>query len=240
MEFRKVRALRGPNIWAHFPVLEAWVDLGPLKDSPSDELPGFNERLMAWLPSLIEHRCSVGTRGGFFERLRRGTWQAHILEHVALELQTLAGTEVGFGRTRETSEDGVYKVALEYEYEELGRAALEAARELCLAAVHDRPFDLEGTLTRLRELAQSLRPDPIVAALTQVAKQRRIPVYQLEDEPVLIFGHGKYQQRLSLDAIDRATSRLTPFWINSSPMDRRAAFPSRPSPASTARRRRRG
>ena len=122
MEFRNIRALRSPNIWAHFPVLEAWLDLGPLKDSPSDELPGFNERLMAWLPSLIEHRCSVGTRGGFFERLRRGTWQAHILEHVALELQTLAGTDVGFGRTRETSEDGVYKVALEYEYEALGRA----------------------------------------------------------------------------------------------------------------------
>ena len=93
MEFRKVRALRGPNVWAQFPVLEAWVDLGALKDSPSDELPGFNERLTAWLPSLVEHRCSVGTRGGFFERLRRGTYQAHILEHVALELQSLAGTD---------------------------------------------------------------------------------------------------------------------------------------------------
>ncbi len=90
---------------------------------------------IAWLPSLIEHRCSEGTRGGFFERLRRGTWQAHILEHVALELQSLAGTEVGFGRTRESSENGVYKVALEFEYEELARAALEAGRELCLTAV---------------------------------------------------------------------------------------------------------
>ena len=86
MEFRKVSALRGPNVWAKFTVLEAWVDLGALKDSSSDELPGFNERLMAWLPSLIEHRCSIGERGGFFERLRRGTYQAHILEHVALEL----------------------------------------------------------------------------------------------------------------------------------------------------------
>jgi cyanophycin synthetase len=135
MEFRRIRLLGGPNIWANYPVLEAWVDLGPLKDSPSDELPGFNERLKVWLPSLIEHRCSVGTRGGFFERLRRGTWQAHILEHVALELQSLAGTEVGFGRTRETYEDGVYKVALEFEYEELGRAAFEVGRDLCLAAV---------------------------------------------------------------------------------------------------------
>src|SRR3954454_2738439 len=142
MEFRKVLALRGPNIWAKFPVLEAWVDLGVLKDSPSDELPGFNERLIAWLPSMIEHRCSIGERGGFFERLRRGTYQAHILEHVTLELQSLAGTEVGFGRARETSEEGVYKVAIEYEEEELGRAALERGMGLGLAAVHDRPFDV--------------------------------------------------------------------------------------------------
>src|SRR5262245_10998203 len=75
MEFHKVLALLGPNIWASFPVLEAWLDLGDLKDFSSDELPGFNDRLMAWLPSLIEHRCSVGRRGGFFERLRRGTYQ---------------------------------------------------------------------------------------------------------------------------------------------------------------------
>src|ERR1700682_2983604 len=119
MEFRKVLTLRGPNVWAGFPVLEAWVDLGGWKDTASSERPGFNDRLTAWVPSLIEHRCSIGERGGFFERLRRGTYLAHILEHVALELQSLAGTEVGFGRTRETSEDGVYKVAIEYEQEDL-------------------------------------------------------------------------------------------------------------------------
>jgi cyanophycin synthetase len=100
MEIRKVLALRGPNIWANFPVLEAWVDLRDLRETPSDQLPGFNERLMTWLPSLVEHRCSIGQRGGFFQRLERGTYLGHILEHVALELQTLAGTPVGFGRAR--------------------------------------------------------------------------------------------------------------------------------------------
>ena len=84
MEFRKILNLRGPNIWAKYPVLEAWVELGDLKDSPSDEMPGFNDRIMNWLPLMIEHRCSVGERGGFFERLRRGTYLAHILEHVTL------------------------------------------------------------------------------------------------------------------------------------------------------------
>src|SRR5262249_36218756 len=162
------------NIWANFPVLEAWLDLAELKDSPSDELPGFNERLMAWLPTLVEHRCSVGTRGGFFERLRRGTWMAHILEHVALELQTLAGTDVGYGRPRETSEGGVYKVALEYEYEELGRASLDVARELCLAAVYDRPFDVEAAVRQLRELAERLRPEPGLAAVLEAARRRKV------------------------------------------------------------------
>ncbi len=208
MEFRRVRLLDGPNIWANFPVLEAWVDLGPLKDSPSDELPGFNERLMAWLPSLIEHRCSVGCRGGFFERLRRGTWQAHILEHVALELQSLAGTPVGFGRTRETHEDGVYKVALEFEYEELGRAALEVGRDLCLAAVYDRPFDVEGAITRLRELAQRVQPQPSETALVQAARQRRIPIRRLDNTDTFLLGHGARQQRLSLAELPPSVDEL--------------------------------
>src|SRR5437588_832999 len=145
MEILKVLTLRGPNVWANFPVLEAWVDLGSLKDSPSDELHGFNERLMAWLPSMIEHRCSIGERGGFFERLRRGTYQAHILEHVTIELESLAGTEVGFGRARETSEEGVYKVAVEYEEETLARACLDAGKELLDAAVRNLPYDVTAT-----------------------------------------------------------------------------------------------
>src|SRR5215217_4808253 len=103
MEFRKVLALRGPNLWANFPVLEAWVDLGDLRDTSSDEMPGFNDRLKSWLPSMIEHECSIGERGGFFERLRRGTYLAHILEHVTLELQALAGSPIGYGRARDAA-----------------------------------------------------------------------------------------------------------------------------------------
>jgi UDP-N-acetylmuramyl tripeptide synthase len=202
MEFRRVRLLDGPNIWANFPVLEAWVDLGPLENSPSDELPGFNERLMTWLPSLIEHRCSVGQRGGFFERLRRGTWQAHILEHVALELQSLAGTPVGFGRTRETHEDGVYKVALEFEYEDLGRAALEVGRDLCLAAVYDRPFDVESAIARLCALAQQLYPHPTETALVKGARQRCIPMRRLDGTDTFLLGHGIRQKRFSLAELE--------------------------------------
>lgn len=202
MELRKVLTLRGPNIWATFPVLEAWVDLGDLKDSSSDELPGFNDRVMAWLPSLIEHRCSVGTIGGFFERLRRGTYQAHILEHVTLELQSLAGTEVGFGRARETSEDGVYKVAIQFEDEEFAKACLLSARELCLAAVHDRPYDVEAEVARLRTLNESVRLGPSTRAIVDAAKARNIPIRRLNKDSLIQLGWGNRQRRINTAETD--------------------------------------
>src|SRR3546814_12564397 len=100
IEFINMMMLRGPSIWAYRPVIEAWVDIGELEDYPSNIIPGFNERLEAWLPSLVEHRCSVGERGGFLQRLRQGTWPANILEHVTLELQNLAGMPGGLGRAQ--------------------------------------------------------------------------------------------------------------------------------------------
>jgi cyanophycin synthetase len=205
MEIQRVRALRGPNVWAHFPVLEAWVDLGPLNDSASDQMPGFNDRLMAWLPSLVEHRCSVGTRGGFFERLRRGTYLAHILEHVALELQTLAGSPVGFGRARPTGQDKVYRVAFRYEWEELGRAALEVARELLLAAIDGREFDVPAEVSKLRTLAERIRPRPATLAVVQAARARDIPVRFLS-EGLLQLGHGVNQRRVLAGQTDRTAA----------------------------------
>ncbi|MHC5542272.1 cyanophycin synthetase family protein, partial [Singulisphaera rosea] len=157
MQFLKVLALRGPNMWANFPVLEAWVDLGALKDSPSTSIPGFNDRLMSWLPTMIEHRCSEGVRGGFFQRLREGTYPAHVLEHVTLELQELLGMPVKYGRARELKEDSsVYKVVVQYRVEEVARACLETARELVLAAMDDRPFDVAAEVEKLRGLAHEV------------------------------------------------------------------------------------
>src|SRR5436190_9778059 len=181
MEIRKVQILRGPNIWANFPVLEAWVDLGAQSERASDEMSGFNERLMAWLPSMIEHRCSIGERGGFFERLRRGTYLAHILEHVVLELETLAGSQCGFGRTRESNVDGVYKVAIEFDDESLVRAALEAGRDLCLAAVNDQSFDMPATIKQLRSIYENSRLGPSTRAIVDAAVARGIPVRRLNE-----------------------------------------------------------
>lgn len=102
IELLRVTYLRGPNVWTYRPVIEAWVDIGDLEDFPSNLIPGFPERLAAWLPGLAAHRCGIGEPGGFLLRLRDGTWPAHIMEHVAIELQSLAGIDVGFGRARET------------------------------------------------------------------------------------------------------------------------------------------
>ena len=112
IKFLEIRHLRGPNIWTYRPVLEAIVDIGELEDCPSNTIPGFVDRLKALLPSLIEHRCSYGERGGFLRRVQEGTWPAHILEHVTLELQNLAGMPGGFGKARETSTRGVYRVVV--------------------------------------------------------------------------------------------------------------------------------
>ena len=196
MIIRKVLALRGPNIWSRHTVLEAWVDLGTLKDTSSEQIPGFNDRLMSWLPSMIEHRCSVGERGGFFQRLRWGTYLAHILEHTTLELQTLCGTPVGYGRARETSEEGLFKVAIRYHEETLGRACLDTARELLMSAVFDLPFDIESHLKRLRELADKVCLGPSTNAIVDAARARNIPVRRLNAGSLVQFGQGKKQRRI--------------------------------------------
>jgi cyanophycin synthetase len=203
MEIRKVLALRGPNIWANFPVLEAWVDLQELEESPSDVLPGFNERLMSWLPSMVSHRCSEGVHGGFFERLRRGTWMGHILEHVTLELQTLAGHEVGYGRARETSERGVYKVTVEYRDEQVGRAALDCGYRLCLAAIHNTPFDVTAEVKKLRELIQEVCLGPSTMGIVKAALARGIPYRRLNKDSMVQFGYGAKQRRIVASETDR-------------------------------------
>ena len=110
IEILRTLYLRGPSIWTYRPIIEALIDIGELEDFPSNTLPGFNERIAAWLPGLIEHRCSPGVRGGFLQRMAEGTWPGHILEHVTLELQTRAGMPTGFGKAREAGPRGVYKV----------------------------------------------------------------------------------------------------------------------------------
>lgn len=204
--FRRVTHLRGPNIWTYRPVIEAWVDIGALEDFPSNTIPGLYERLTAWLPSLVEHRCGVGERGGFLERLREGTWAAHILEHVVLELQSLAGMPTGFGKARETSERGVYKVAFRTRQEDVGRAALHAARELLMAAIEDRPYDVGAAVTGLRDMVDRICLGPSTAHIVDAATERRIPSIRLNDGNLVQLGYGERQRRIWTAETDRTSA----------------------------------
>jgi len=210
MEFQRILALRGPNIWATFPVLEAWLDLGPFKDSSSAELPGFNERLKLWIPSLFEHRCSVGEPGGFFLRLERGTYLAHILEHVVLELQCLAGIEVSYGKTRLTHQEGVYKVAIEYKEEYTGKLALEAAKNICLAAIDDINPEINLWLEKIKQCYEKHKLTPLQEALRKQARKRGIP-FQILAQDIIQLGQGFKQRRIKGSLTDHTSAVAS--WI---------------------------
>lgn len=206
MKIETIKVLRGPNQWARFPVLEARVDIGHLEDHPSHTLPGFNERLMAWLPSMIEHRCSIGERGGFFQRLQSGTWMGHVLEHVTLELQTLAGTAVGYGRARETKKRGVYNVIIEYKEEGFAIACLHAAHALLTAAIAGESFPIKQTVATLHEKLLEEQLGPSTRSIVAAAQHRDIPVRRLSEGSLVRLGIGAKQRRILAAETDQTSA----------------------------------
>lgn len=209
IKFLEIRHLRGPNIWTYRPVIEAIVDIGELENYPSNTIPGFVDRLILFLPSLIEHRCSYGERGGFLRRLEEGTWPGHILEHVSLELQNLAGMPGGFGKARQTSLPGVYKVVIRAWHEEVTRACLEAGRELVMAAIEDRPFDVTANVERLRAMAELKLLGPSTGCIVEAAaaKDRRIPaIRMLSTGDMVQLGYGVRSRRIWTAETDRTSA----------------------------------
>ena len=183
-------------MWTYRPVLEAWVDIHDLEDYPSNTLPGFTDRLVAWLPSLIEHRCSYEERGGFIKRLEEGTWPAHILEHVTLELQNLAGMPGGFGKARETNKRGVYKVVVRAWHEKITEKALYHARDLVMAAIEDRPFDVPVAIKEIEDMVDSLYLGPSTACIVDAAREKKIPATRLSEGNLVQLGYGNKQRRI--------------------------------------------
>ncbi len=206
IQFLRMTYLRGPNIWTYRPVIEALIDIGELEDFPSNTLPGFNDRLKAWLPQMIEHYCTPGVRGGFFQRLDTGTWAGHILEHVSLELQTRAGMSMGFGKAREAGPRGVYKVVIRTDHEDVGRTSLEMARELILAAIHDTPYDVPGNIAKLTDMVDALYVGPSTASIVEAAYDRRVPFIRLNAGNLVQLGHGVNQRRIWTAETDRTSA----------------------------------
>ncbi len=202
----RVNHLRGPNIWTYRAVIEAWVDIGALEDFPSNTLTGFYERLTGYLPGLVEHECSPGVRGGFLQRLQEGTWAAHILEHVCLELQNMAGMRTGFGKARQTSQAGVYKVAFRTRQEDVGRRALHLGRDLVEAAIHDTPFNVATAVQELHDMVDSLCLGPSTAHIVDAATARGIPHTRLTDGNLVQLGYGTAQRRIWTAETDQTSA----------------------------------
>ncbi|MCS7031763.1 MAG: cyanophycin synthetase [Gloeomargarita sp. SKYG116] len=210
MKILQVLTLRGPNYWSirRHRLIVLRLDLEDLEDRYTHELRGFYEDLVRLLPSLEEHFCSPGCRGGFLQRLREGTLLGHVVEHVALELQTLAGMPVNFGRTRETSTRGVYNVVYEYLYEQAGRYAGRAAVRICETLARGRRYsqrELAADLEELRELKQAASLGLTTDALIQEAQARGIPWVCLPARDVVQLGYGIHQRRLQAAQTDRTS-----------------------------------
>ena len=201
MKILQTQTLRGPNYWSirRSKLILIRLDLEDLADRPSDTIPGFYDSLVAVLPSLEEHHCSPGCKGGFLSRVREGTMMGHIIEHVALELQTLAGMPVGFGRTRETATAGIYQVAIEYQVETAGRYAVRAALRLCQSIIETgtySPAELQKDLADSIELRNEAAMGASTDALVKEAQILGIPWMHLETCDLFQLGYGKYQKRV--------------------------------------------
>jgi len=208
MKILETRALRGPNYWSnrrhHLIVMK--VDLEEMEHYPSNTIEGFAERLEKLIPSLYEHRCSRGYEGGFLERLKEGTWMGHIIEHVALEIQVLAGMECGFGRARGDGEEGIYNVVFSYEQERAGFYAGRAAFSLVEAMIADQPYDIEKDIQQLRQIREEERFGPSTASIIQEAEKRNIPILRLNEYSLVQLGWGVHQQRIQATMTGKTSS----------------------------------
>ena len=201
MRILKTQTLRGPNYWSirRHKLIVMRLDLEELKDKPSNHIADFYSGLVQVLPSLIEHHCSPGCRGGFLSRVQEGTMMGHIVEHIALELQELAGMSVGFGRTRETNTSGIYNVVFEYIDEQAGRYAGRAAVRLCKSIIETGTYpqtELEQDIVDLKELGSQSAFGPSTETIIKEANVRNIPWILLSARSMIQLGYGVYQKRI--------------------------------------------
>src|SRR5688500_6714590 len=198
----RLRALRGPNYWRLAPVIACDPRLGALEDVSSADIPHFQSRLLEALPSLHEHPCSRGASGGFVERLREGTHLPHVLEHVAIELQALAGTDVSFGRVVESGDPGVWWVIVAYDEEDVGLQSMRDAVRLVRAAMGGEAFDTGDTVGSLCDLLENVRLGPSTAAIVEEARRRGIPVRRLNSHSLVQLGLGRNLRRIQATMTD--------------------------------------
>ena len=198
MKIVEIKVMRGPNFWSvrRVKLIQMKLDLEDMEQKPTNLIPGFKERMEQLMPSLYEHRCSEGEPGGFFNRVIEGTWMGHVIEHIALEIQTLAGMDTGFGRTRGTGIEGEYYVCFSYLEEDAGVYAAKAAVRIAEALIFDKPYDLSDDIQRLREIREDTRLGPSTGCIVDEAGKRGIPFIRLNKHSLVQLGYGVHQKRI--------------------------------------------
>jgi cyanophycin synthetase len=202
LQVSRIRALRGPNYWRLAPVIACDVQLGSLEQVSSADIPGFYDRLTESVPSLAEHYCTRQEPGGFLERLREGTHLPHILEHVALELQSLAGCDVSFGRVVPSGDPDTWWVIIAYEEEEVGLQSMRDAVKIVRACVAGRAIDVKAITDQMVSLYEAVRLGPSTGAVVEEAKRRGIPVRRLNNYSLVQLGLGKNLRRIQATLSD--------------------------------------
>ncbi len=208
MKIENIQVLRGPNIWStnRKKLIQMRLNLQELEHKPTNKIDGFYDRLKALIPTLYEHRCSPGVPGGFFQRIVAGTWMGHVIEHIALEIQTLAGMDTGFGRTRETKELGVYNVVFTYLEEKVGIYAAEASVRIAQALITGEEYDLEHDIQQMREIREATRLGPSTGSIVEEAIARDIPWIRLNKQSLVQLGYGKNQVRFRATMTEKTSS----------------------------------
>src|SRR5690606_26152873 len=203
MEILEIRTLRGPNYWSGYwkKLIIMRLDIGDYEQRPTDKIEGFYGRMNEVMPSLLTHGCSYQEEGGFLRRVQEGTWAGHAIEHFALELQTLAGMDTGYGRTRETNTSGLYNVVFSYIEEEVGRFAARASVQLFEDLAGTRPTEdikeqLAADVQRMREIREEVRFGPSTGSLVEEAVSRNIPYIRLNEHSLVQLGFGVHQKRI--------------------------------------------
>lgn len=198
MKVLDIKVMRGPNYWSvrRHKLIQMRLDLQEMEDFPTNKINGFPERLEQLFPSMFSHRCSVGEPGGFFQRVKEGTWMGHVIEHIALEIQTLAGMNCGFGRTRTTGKHGIYNVVFNYMEEKAGVYAAKAAVRIAEALIAGQPYDLADDIQQLREIREDERLGPSTGCIVDEAVARGIPYIRLNKHSLVQLGYGVNQRRI--------------------------------------------
>lgn len=208
MKILDIKVMNGPNYWSvkRHKLIVMLLDLEELEDRPTNLIDGFLERMQALMPSLYEHRCSEGVAGGFFSRVKDGTWMGHVIEHIALELQTLAGMDTGFGRTRESDKRGVYHVVFSYYEAKAGIYTAKAAVRIAEALIAGEEYDLQKDIQELREIREDERLGPSTGSIVDEAIKRKIPYIRLNRHSLVQLGYGKNQKRVQATVASTTSS----------------------------------